>query len=113
MHFFFLENTIGHLAHCASCSLEQRVASYYKMLLHPSFSPTVFKMIRSLLRHVLLVITLPIFFLGLVWAQSPNNQAYLFAADAESFLEQSLKTTFSCQGREYGYYADVDNNCQV
>ena len=49
------------------------------------------------------------------WAQdrSPTNQAYLFAADAETFLYEPLKTTFSCQGRDYGYYADVDNNCQV
>ena len=45
--------------------------------------------------------------------RSPNDQAYLFSADAETFLYQPLKTSFSCQGREYGYYADVDNNCQV
>ena len=53
-----------------------------------------------------------------IWAiafgqDSPTNQAYLFAADAETFLYQDLKTTFSCQGRDYGYYADADNNCQV
>jgi hypothetical protein len=29
---------------------------------------------------------------------SPSNQAYLFSADAETFLYQDLKTTFSCQG---------------
>ena len=55
---------------------------------------------------------------GVIWAiafgqDSPTNQAYLFAADAETFLYQDLKTTFSCQGRDYGYYADADNNCQV
>ena len=37
-----------------------------------------------------------------VFAQdSPTNQAYLFAADAETFLYQDLKTTFSCQGTAY------------
>ena len=45
--------------------------------------------------------------------RSPNDQAYLFSADAETFLYQPLQTSFSCQGRDYGYYADVDNNCQV
>jgi hypothetical protein len=45
--------------------------------------------------------------------RSPTDQSYLFAADAETFLLQPLKLSFSCDGREYGYYADVDNNCQV
>ena len=44
---------------------------------------------------------------------SPTNQAYLFAADAETLLYSNLVTSFSCQGRDYGYYADVPNNCQV
>ena len=44
---------------------------------------------------------------------SPTNQAYLFAADAETLLYSNLVASFSCQGRDYGYYADVPNNCQV
>ena len=56
-------------------------------------------------------------FSHVIWAQEdrlPTNQAYLFSADAETLLgNQPLRTTFSCQGREYGYYADVANNCQV
>ena len=41
---------------------------------------------------------------------SPTNQAYLFAADAETLLYSNLVPSFSCQGRDYGYYADVPNN---
>jgi hypothetical protein len=39
--------------------------------------------------------------------------AYTFPADAETLLKTQLKTSFSCEGKAYGYYADVDNNCQV
>ncbi|CAL4072186.1 unnamed protein product [Meganyctiphanes norvegica] len=39
--------------------------------------------------------------------------AYQFAADSETILSQPLQSTFDCVGREYGYYADVDNNCEV
>jgi len=46
-------------------------------------------------------------------AKPPTDQSYLFAADAESLLYTPLSLSFSCEGREYGYYADVDNNCQV
>ena len=46
--------------------------------------------------------------------QSPANAlAYTFPADAETLLKSQLKTSFSCDGKAYGYYADVDNNCQV
>jgi len=27
--------------------------------------------------------------------------------------DSEIKDTFSCEGREYGYYADVDNECQI
>ncbi len=46
-------------------------------------------------------------------ARDPNDQSYLLAADVEEFLYEPLKYTFSCEGRKSGYYADVDNNCQV
>ena len=44
---------------------------------------------------------------------SVNDQSYQFAADAETFLYAPLSLSFSCEGREYGYYADVANACQV
>ncbi|QQP52927.1 Uncharacterized protein FKW44_005225, partial [Caligus rogercresseyi] len=46
-----------------------------------------------------------------VLSQSPT--AYQFAADAELYLSSPVQTTFSCDGQPYGYYADVDNNCQI
>eukprot|EP00095_Tigriopus_kingsejongensis_P007124 snap_masked-scaffold1097_size63051-processed-gene-0.10 protein:Tk07124 transcript:snap_masked-scaffold1097_size63051-processed-gene-0.10-mRNA-1 annotation:"cuticle protein" len=45
--------------------------------------------------------------------QSPNNQAYNLPADGETLLAQALSLSFSCDSREYGYYADVSNNCQI
>jgi hypothetical protein len=46
-------------------------------------------------------------------AKSPNNLSYQFAADAETFLAKPLDLTFTCEGKQYGYYADVANSCQV
>ena len=40
-------------------------------------------------------------------------QGYDFAADAETLLNQPLRQEFSCEGRDYGYYADIANNCQI
>lgn len=31
----------------------------------------------------------------------------------EEYLSAPLQTSFTCDGRSYGYYADVDNNCEV
>ncbi|TRY76626.1 hypothetical protein TCAL_07088 [Tigriopus californicus] len=45
--------------------------------------------------------------------QSPNDQSYLFPDQAETLLYTPLSLSFSCEAREYGYYADTDNNCQV
>ncbi len=45
--------------------------------------------------------------------RSPNDQSYLFAMDTDLFLYSPLSLSFTCEGREYGYYADVANNCQV
>ncbi|XP_053633576.1 U-scoloptoxin(01)-Cw1a-like isoform X2 [Cherax quadricarinatus] len=42
------------------------------------------------------------------------RMAYVLPADAEVLLRaRTLQTTFSCDNRPYGYYADVDNNCQI
>nr|ABZ81537.1 chitin binding peritrophin-A domain-containing protein [Artemia franciscana] len=38
---------------------------------------------------------------------------YILPDGTDSFLNGGLKTTFSCEGENYGYYADVDNNCQI
>ena len=46
-------------------------------------------------------------------AQSPSDQSYQLPADGETLLYSPLSLAFSCEGQEYGYYADVDNNCQV
>lgn len=50
---------------------------------------------------------------------SPNNQqvkrqslAYRFA-DGIDLIVPELRETFTCENRDYGYYADIDNNCQV
>ncbi|XP_040572141.1 uncharacterized protein [Lepeophtheirus salmonis] len=46
-----------------------------------------------------------------VSSQSPS--AYQLPADAELTLDSPVSTSFSCDGQAYGYYADVDNNCQI
>jgi len=38
---------------------------------------------------------------------------YQLADGVEGFLTAPLDTSFSCEGRPYGYYADVPNSCQV
>ena len=47
------------------------------------------------------------------WTLSQDIGGYEFASEAESLLIQPLVKAFSCEGRDYGYYADVANNCQV
>nr|XP_053633577.1 U-scoloptoxin(01)-Cw1a-like [Cherax quadricarinatus]XP_053633578.1 U-scoloptoxin(01)-Cw1a-like [Cherax quadricarinatus] len=47
-------------------------------------------------------------------ALASARMAYVLPAEAEALLRaRTLQTTFSCDSRAYGYYADVDNNCQV
>ncbi|QQP52929.1 Putative LOC100898776 [Caligus rogercresseyi] len=46
-----------------------------------------------------------------VSSQSPS--AYQLPADADLILDAPISTSFSCDGQAYGYYADVDNNCQI
>ncbi|XP_040572314.1 uncharacterized protein [Lepeophtheirus salmonis] len=46
-----------------------------------------------------------------VSSQSPT--AYQFPTDAELYLDAPVSTSFTCDGQPYGYYADVDNNCQI
>eukprot|EP00095_Tigriopus_kingsejongensis_P007122 snap_masked-scaffold1097_size63051-processed-gene-0.3 protein:Tk07122 transcript:snap_masked-scaffold1097_size63051-processed-gene-0.3-mRNA-1 annotation:"PREDICTED: uncharacterized protein LOC100120661" len=42
-----------------------------------------------------------------------SSTAYNLPADGETLLAQALSLSFSCDSREYGYYADVSNNCQI
>ncbi|MCL4148182.1 UNVERIFIED_CONTAM: hypothetical protein GTU68_050356 [Idotea baltica] len=39
--------------------------------------------------------------------------AYQFPVDYEYVLRSNLVETFSCENLPYGYYADIENNCQV
>ena len=45
--------------------------------------------------------------------RQPTDQSFLFAMDTDLLLQQPLDVSFSCEGRNYGYFADVNNNCQV
>ena len=47
------------------------------------------------------------------YGQAQDFTGYEFANEAESLLIAPLVKSFSCDGRDYGYYADVANNCQV
>jgi len=47
--------------------------------------------------------------LPLVSARMP----YELSAGADLRLSEPLQRTFSCDNLPYGYYADVDNNCEV
>ena len=38
---------------------------------------------------------------------------YVFSHRAEDFLSSPLDESFDCEGRIYGYYADMANNCEV
>ncbi len=41
-----------------------------------------------------------------------QSQAYRFSSGVE-LIVPDLKEEFTCDGRDYGYYADIGNNCQV
>ncbi|QQP52931.1 Putative LOC100898776 [Caligus rogercresseyi] len=49
----------------------------------------------------------------LAFAALFSPSAYQLPADAEFILDAPISTSFSCDGQAYGYYADVDNNCQI
>ncbi|XP_063843172.1 U-scoloptoxin(01)-Cw1a-like [Scylla paramamosain] len=58
-----------------------------------------------MLRPALLL--LPLFAVGLA------NFRWSFPINYEDLLINPLVTSFSCDNRAYGYYADVDNGCQI
>jgi len=38
---------------------------------------------------------------------------YEFPAEVESYLLSAVDTSFTCEGKDYNYYADPNNNCQI
>lgn len=44
--------------------------------------------------------------------QKRSYLAYRFA-DGIEYVVPEVRETFSCVNRDYGYYADIGNNCQV
>ncbi|KAK7073963.1 hypothetical protein SK128_013278 [Halocaridina rubra] len=53
-----------------------------------------------------------VFLLALI-AVAAARSAYQFSAGYLDILGAEPSQTFSCEGRPYGYYADVANDCQV
>merc|ERR1712212_1221737 len=47
-------------------------------------------------------------------AVAAARMPYVLPDGAEGILRaRSLQTTFTCDQRPYGYYADMDNNCEI
>ncbi|XP_076314862.1 uncharacterized protein LOC143227287 [Tachypleus tridentatus] len=53
-----------------------------------------------------------LFLMAVVALPRTKRAAYELPAGAE-FIVGQIKTTFSCAGLHSGYYADVDNYCQI
>ena len=52
--------------------------------------------------------------LALFAASASARLAYQLPDGAEFILRaRSYQESFSCEGRDYGYFADVDNNCEI
>lgn len=51
--------------------------------------------------------------LAVVQAAPQVVGGYEFPDSAESLLQDALDTSFTCEGLDYGYYADINNNCQI
>jgi len=47
------------------------------------------------------------------WEPESPEARYLGLSSGASRVVPNIKITFSCVGRRYGYFADVDNNCQL
>uniref|UniRef100_T1J0R2 Chitin-binding type-2 domain-containing protein n=1 Tax=Strigamia maritima TaxID=126957 RepID=T1J0R2_STRMM len=59
---------------------------------------------------IVVILSLALVVFGRVVKRQASS--YNLPADAE-LIVGAIKSTFSCAGRIYGYYADTDNNCQV
>lgn len=50
---------------------------------------------------------------GKNYEDEPNDLEARLPADYQSIRSNIVDTKFSCEDKEPGYYADVDNDCQV
>ncbi|XP_066954991.1 U-scoloptoxin(01)-Cw1a-like [Macrobrachium rosenbergii] len=50
--------------------------------------------------------------LATIFASASARSAYILPAGAE-LLTNQIVTTFNCNGRPYGFYADVANDCAI
>lgn len=46
-------------------------------------------------------------------AAASARMAYQLPADAVALVRSGVREVFSCQGRAFGYYADVANDCRI
>ena len=46
-------------------------------------------------------------------AVASARMGYQLPGGSEFLLRSNIQTTFTCDDLPYGYYADVDNNCQL
>ena len=51
--------------------------------------------------------------LSLLLAPAFAHLPFEFGDGVDTLLSAPLDTSFSCEGRPYGYYADTANGCQV
>lgn len=50
---------------------------------------------------------------GKNYEDEPNDLEARLPADYQSIRSNIIDTKFSCEDKEPGYYADIDNDCQV
>uniref|UniRef100_T1J0R8 Chitin-binding type-2 domain-containing protein n=1 Tax=Strigamia maritima TaxID=126957 RepID=T1J0R8_STRMM len=67
--------------------------------------------IGQVIFSAVVLITAVMAFPRIVKRQAGPNSYVL--PDGAELIVDNIKSTFSCEGRQYGYYADVDNNCQI
>ena len=53
------------------------------------------------------------FLAAVVLGQDSDAVPSVLPGGSDEILEKPYKDGFSCEGQGYGYYADVENNCQV
>jgi len=46
-------------------------------------------------------------------SESPQAGFLGLSSGATQRVSKDIVTTFTCQGKKYGYYADIDNNCHI
>ena len=61
----------------------------------------------------IIILTFEILGLKLTTAQDYEEGLNGLPSGAEDLLTEPYDDSFSCEGQTYGYYGDVNNNCQV